>query len=165
MHASTCKTCDMSFCDGRTCVVFNESAPVKATGSAKKLVYYLRLYAKEKKLSNMKGVRPPDDWFKAQRDIKAKKQKSDKQAKQPDKGAHPVVPVDGDDDDAMDEQFWETLDAAHSPSVFMAAHEVQVVDESKIEDVEDYSESAHTDEHTRVASSVDRVDANLFARR
>ncbi|KAL1529897.1 hypothetical protein AB1Y20_000825 [Prymnesium parvum] len=40
----------------------------------------------------------------------------------------------------------------------MAAHEVQAVDESKLEDVEDYSESALTDEHTRVASSIDRVD-------
>jgi len=34
MHASTCKKCDISFCDGRDCIVFNSSA-VKATGSGR----------------------------------------------------------------------------------------------------------------------------------
>ncbi|KAL1511825.1 hypothetical protein AB1Y20_005110 [Prymnesium parvum] len=91
MHASACKTCDMSFCDGRTCVVFNESAPVKATGSAKKLVYYLRMYAKEKKLSNMKGVRPPDDCMvqnTARQGKEAQLHKGDRQDKQIGKDAH-----------------------------------------------------------------------------
>ncbi|KAL1527474.1 hypothetical protein AB1Y20_016139 [Prymnesium parvum] len=57
MHASNCRECDISFCDGKDCIVFVNKATVKATGSAKRLVHYLRMYAKEKGLvSQMAGV-------------------------------------------------------------------------------------------------------------
>ncbi|KAL1515028.1 hypothetical protein AB1Y20_004095 [Prymnesium parvum] len=49
----------------------------------------------------------------------AKKKKADKGVE---KAANPVVPLHDDDEDGMDNAFWETLDSAGSPSVFMAAH-------------------------------------------
>ncbi|KAL1528794.1 hypothetical protein AB1Y20_010119 [Prymnesium parvum] len=157
-HAqSACQRCDMSFCDGKDCIIFNTNAPVRASGSARRLVHYLRQYAKEKNLKSMKGERPPDAWFRQQRDA-AKKKKAEKSVE---KAAHPVVPND-DDEDGMDNAFWETLDSAGSPSVFVAAHfEGGMSDSDDTESIDTAPEPSHRHSAVDFRSPIPRMNSPI----
>ncbi|KAL1522201.1 hypothetical protein AB1Y20_021839 [Prymnesium parvum] len=62
---NNCATCDLGMCKGGSqCLIFGDGLlPVDAKYNNRRTVMYFKAYKDEKKLSTMKGVRPPQAWF------------------------------------------------------------------------------------------------------